>query len=137
MDALDLLLGNEELLRKPQKKFIIKRLSKDEAKFELTLEAIHMDTLKHIQELNTKGPKQELDSIDVQISMMTYGVREFNVKVDGNAEKIAETCKRLGVSNAEQLIIRILLPGEIAEIANAITELSGFGGDTIEEVKNV
>lgn len=137
MDALDLLLGNEELLRKPQKKFIIKRLSKDEAKFELTLEAIHMDTLKHIQELNTKGPKQELDSIDVQISMMTYGVREFNVKVDGNAEKIAETCKRFGVSNAEQLIIRILLPGEIAEIANAITELSGFGGDTIEEVKNV
>lgn len=135
MDALDLLLGSEELIQKPQKKFTVKRLSKGEVKFELTLEAIHMDTFKHIQEMNT-DKKNELDAIGVQLMMMTYGVREFNAKVDDNASRLAETCKKQGVANVEQLITKALLPGEIASISEEITKLSGFGEDTIEEVKN-
>lgn len=136
MDALDMLLGNAEVIKYPTKQYVVKRLSKDDTKFILNLEAIHMDTFKHIQELNTKGNKQEIDGIGVQISMLMYGVKEFNAKVEGNKERLAETCKKFGVSNVEKLITAILLPGEISEISTYITELSGFGGDNVEEVKN-
>lgn len=134
MNALDLLLGNAELLKKPEKKFIVRRLSTEDTKFELTLTAITMDTFKHIQELHTKG--REMDAIGIQVSMLAYGVRDFDRKDAVNKEKLDATFKAVGVGNIEQFIQKILLPGEISEVASAITDLSGFGGDCIEEVKN-
>ena len=135
-NALDLLLSNnEELLQKPSKEFVVKRLSRGDVQFILTLEAVTMNQFKHIQQMNT-NKKGEIDAIGVQVMLLTYGVREFNAKLDENKDKLQETFEKLGVGNSEALIQKVLLPGEISIIASEITELSGFGADMVEEVKN-
>ena len=135
-NALDLLLSNnEELLQKPTKEFIVKRLSRGDVEFKLTLEAVSMNQFKHIQQMSTDR-KGQVDAINVQVMLLTCGVREFNPKLDENKDKLQETYKALGVANAEGLVQKVLLPGEISIIASEITELSGFGADMVEEVKN-
>jgi hypothetical protein len=135
MNALDMLLSSEELLVKPEKKFTVKRLSKGDVKFELTLMAVSMNNIKHIQQINTK--KNELDTMSAHVSMVVYGVSEFDMKNADNKVKLDETFKKVGVSNINDFVSLILLPGEILEISSAISDLSGFEGDTIEEIKNV
>lgn len=135
MDALDMLLGDEDLLKKPEKQFIVKRLSKTNVNFILNLQAISMNTFKHIQDINT-NKKDTLDAIGTQVSMLCYGVKEFNMKNAENKVKLEGTFKKVNVNNIEEFISRILLPGEIANIAEEISNLSGFDGDTIEEIKN-
>lgn len=51
----------------------------------------------------------------------------------------AELLKKAGCTTATELIKKKLLPGEIAELADKITELSGFDADInedVEEAKN-
>ncbi|WP_194190331.1 phage tail assembly chaperone [Clostridium chrysemydis] len=134
-NALDLLLGNEELLQKPSKEFIVRRLSRGEVEFKLTLEAVTMNQFKHIQQICT-DKRGAVDAIGVQVMLLTYGVREFNNKLAENKDKLQDTFAKLGVANSEGLIQKVLLPGEISIIASEITELSGFGEDMVEEVKN-
>ncbi|MGL5151627.1 MAG: phage tail assembly chaperone [Clostridium sp.] len=134
-NALDLLLGNEELLQKPSKEFIVRRLSRGEVEFKLTLEAVTMNQFKHIQQMCT-DKRGTVDAIGVQVMLLTYGVREFNNKLTENKDKLQDTFSKLGVANSEGLVQKVLLPGEISTIASEITDLSGFGEDMVEEVKN-
>lgn len=51
----------------------------------------------------------------------------------------AETIKKAGCTTPEQFLYKSLLAGEISELANQISKLSGFDADmeeTIEEAKN-
>lgn len=51
----------------------------------------------------------------------------------------AETIKKAGCTTPEQFLYKSLLAGEIAELSNRISALSGFDADmeeTIEEAKN-
>lgn len=51
----------------------------------------------------------------------------------------AESIKKAGCSTPEQFLYKSLLAGEIAELANKISDLSGFDRDaeeTIDEAKN-
>lgn len=53
--------------------------------------------------------------------------------------KDAESIKKLGCANPEEYLEKVLLAGEIAELANQIQRLSGFHTDLselVEEVKN-
>lgn len=134
-NALDLLLGNEELLTKPSKEFVVRRLSRGDMEFKLTLEAVTMNQFKHIQQMCT-DKKGTVDAIGVQVMLLTYGVREFNFKLAENKDKLQDTFSKLGVANSEGLVQKVLLPGEISMIASEITELSGFGDNMVEEVKN-
>ncbi len=134
-NALDLLLGNEELLQKPSKEFIVRRLSRGDVEFKLTLEAVTMNQFKHIQQMCT-DKRGTVDAIGVQVMLLTYGVREFNNKLAENKDKLQDTFTKLGVANSEGLVQKVLLPGEISTIASEITDLSGFGDDMVEEVKN-
>ncbi len=47
----------------------------------------------------------------------------------------AELLKKAGCATATELIKKKLLPGEIAELADKITELSGFETDRDEEIE--
>lgn len=134
-NALDLLLGNEELLTKPSKEFVVRRLSRGDMEFKLTLEAVTMNQFKHIQQMCT-DKRGTVDAIGVQVMLLTYGVREFNFKLAENKDKLQDTFSKLGVANSEGLVQKVLLPGEISMIASEITELSGFGENMVEEVKN-
>ena len=44
--------------------------------------------------------------------------------------------EKFGCSTPMQLIEKIFQGSEIGAIADTITELSGFGGNVVEEVKN-
>ena len=44
--------------------------------------------------------------------------------------------EHFGASTPGQLIEKIFNGSEIGAIADAITELSGFGGNVVEEIKN-
>lgn len=134
-NALDLLLGNEELLTKPSKEFVVRRLSRGDMEFKLTLEAVTMNQFKHIQQMCT-DKRGTVDAIGVQVMLLTYGVREFNFKLAENKDKLQDTFSKLGVANSEGLVQKVLLPGEISMISSEITELSGFGDNMVEEVKN-
>lgn len=137
-NALDLLLGGSINVDRPQKEVKIKRLSNEEVDFKLTCEAITMDDFKHIQEMNTKivGNRKEIDEIGVQLMMITYGVREFNEKLPENKEQLKAIKKQYGVADIAKFVNKILLPGEIAMLAMTITDVSGFDGDLVEEIKN-
>lgn len=53
--------------------------------------------------------------------------------------KSADAVKRAGVMTPEQYMKKVLLPGEITEIANQVTELSGFDlddSDLVDQAKN-
>lgn len=50
--------------------------------------------------------------------------------------KDKDLMEKFDCSTPAQLIEKLFRGGEIGAIADAITELSGFGGDTVEEVKN-
>lgn len=79
-----------------------------------------------------KGRKVEFDS------------QVFNLKIVVNHTlnpnfKDAESLQMLGVTTPDEYVQRVLLAGEIATLANKITELSGFDvemEDLVEEAKN-
>lgn len=75
---------------------------------------------------------------------LDFDVRRFNElivinnTVDPNF-KDAESIKKLGCVTPEQYLNKVLLAGEIAELAQQIQKLSGFGKDMdelVEEAKN-
>jgi len=43
---------------------------------------------------------------------------------------------KFGVLTADEVIQKLMLPGEIAEVAEEIMDISGFNGNNIEYVKN-
>ena len=132
-NALDLLLGGKVKADRPTKEVKLPRLSGDDTDFILTAVAVTMDDFKHVQETNKKG--KELDEIGMNLMLLTYGIKEFDGRLAENKERIAEIKKSYGVPNMEKFINKLLLPGEIAMLAMAITEVSGFGEDMVEAVK--
>lgn len=79
-----------------------------------------------------KGKKVDFDSKGFNQTIV------INHTVDPNF-KDAEFVKKAGCATPEQLIEKVLLSGEVAELAQKITTLSGFEedlDDLVEEAKN-
>lgn len=79
-----------------------------------------------------KGRRVDLDSARFNSLVV------INHTVDPNF-KDASSIQQLGCTSPEEYLNRVLLPGEIVDLANAILKLSGFDEDMeelVEEAKN-
>lgn len=79
-----------------------------------------------------KGRKVEFDSVGFNNAVVIEHTLDPNFKD-------AESLKKLGCATPEEYLSRVLLPGEIAALAQKISELSGFDvemEELVEEAKN-
>lgn len=121
MSALDLLLkADTTKLKTPEKDIKVKRLSEilgEEVVFKI--KALSVNKLEELRETNTK---------DFNIHAILEGVKEPNLKSQ-------ELCEKFGTITPVDTVKAILLPGEIDDVYSAISKLSGYGIETIEEIK--
>ncbi len=134
MTNIDLLMGLDagKLATVPTKELKIQRLSRlTGADFVIKVKAI---PAKRFTEL-IGSVKAKDGSVD------TSKAYEANVKIalagmEDPSMKDKDLMEKFGCSTPMQLIEKIFQGSEIGAIADAVTELSGFGGNVVEEVKN-
>ena len=134
----DLLLDADfEQIERPSKEVEIKRLSNIFGeKFTVLCKALTYDKYSEIQEncieMNSKEPTFDLQKL--QLELVFNGV--FDAQDGTRLFSNKELQKKFKVPHGKELVKRLLLSGEISALADTITELTGFKGDLIEEVKN-
>ena len=105
-------------------------------KFTVLCKALAYDKYSEIQEncidMRTKEPTFDLQKL--QIELVFNGV--FNAQDGTRFFSNKDLHKKFKVPNGKEFIKKLLLSGEISVLADTITELTGFKGDLIEEVKN-
>lgn len=110
-------------------------VSKRLEQFPFTIKAMTGQEFSEYQKLATAIGKKKKVSFDTQ---------KFNEQVVLNHViepnfRDAESIKAAGCMSPEQFLYRSLLAGEISELSNKISVLSGFDADmeeTVEEAKN-
>lgn len=141
MNLIDLLLSSDiDKIERPSQEVEIKRLSKVFGeKFTVLCKALSFDKYNEIQENNLKydisTQKIDMDMNNMQIEMVLNGV--FNVSDGSRFFSNKDLQKHFKVHTHKDLIKKLLLGGEIGELATIITKLSGFEGDMIEEVEGL
>lgn len=134
MTNIDLLLGADiSKFQKPKLELEIKRLTKIFGQpFTINLEALTPDEYEEIQNncvnISKKGELEDIDTSEMQIHTILKGLKSPDMK---NKDLMAH----FKVPTPKELVKKLFLPGEISEIANKISQLSGFGQDAIEEIK--
>jgi hypothetical protein len=112
----------------PQKEVEIKRLSKlSGEKVIFKLQGVHPDKQDSIREMAIKGDK--IDVAEVRLENILEGVKEPNLRD-------AALMKHFGAATPYDLVNKLLLPGEQDALYENIQELSGYGDDAVQEVKN-
>jgi len=139
MSLLDKLLQADagKLTEKPHKIFEVKRLSAAlKTKFELELQAIDAQRYAEIQrmgiDLGKKGNVRDVNIYEMQVFTILDGVKAPNLKNQ-------ELLKHFGAATPKELLAKLFLSGEIADVYNEINELSGYEKDddeADEEIKN-
>ena len=121
MNTLDLLLKADiNSIKIPKKEIKIKRLSERlNGDVIFTISALSLDKLEELREANSK---------DFNIHTILEGVKEPNLKS-------RELMDKYNAVTPVELVKRLLLPGEIEDVYLAISKLSGYGINTIEEIK--
>ena len=135
MNTIDLLLGLDTgKIKRPIQTMELKRLSKivgDKVNFKC--QALDSDTYSEIQQdgidIDNKGTIKGLKVGEMQTFMVLAGVIEPNLGDD-------KLLKHYGVVTPKELLKKLLLPGELVTLYNLINDLSGFGKETIEDIKN-
>lgn len=137
VNVLDLLLGSDiGEITLPTKRVEITRLSKlFGAPFIVTCKALSPEKYEEVQDMavNVKGKDVDLDVNLLQIFVVLEGV------VDDSGKpmfKNKELMTKFKASTPKELVKKVLLSGEIANIYGEISELSGFGENSVNEVKN-
>lgn len=131
-NALDLLLNKSLEKAMPTRELEIKRLSEALGeKFVVELKAVRMDDFKDIQEKSGKVTQNmdQIDPYEMQLWSVIYGMANPNLKSK-------ELKDKFGFKNPKEAVNSLFLPGEIASMAEAIMDISGFGRDMVAEVKN-
>lgn len=131
MSTLDLLLKIDEAkIKKPTRRVEIKRLSELVGeKVVFTCEAVTHDRLTEIQEMSVDYKTQEADISELQIQTVLSGIKEPDLKNK-------ELMEKFKAHTPKELLKKMLLTGEITNLYNVISELSGFGAGAVEEIKN-
>lgn len=131
---IDLLMGLDsgKLEEVPTKELKILRLSQlTGADFIVKVKAIpakrFTELISGIRDKNRQVDTSKAYDANVRIALA--GLVDPDMKDKDLMEKF-------GCSTPGQLVEKVFKGGEIAAIADDITELSGFGGDVVEEVKN-
>jgi hypothetical protein len=136
-NTLSLLLGADrgKLRIMPSKEINITRLSELVGQPVIfTIRALTGEEFQEAQQsamsISKRGEVEDLDSRMLQIMCVLNGTQEPNLK-DKQLLDLYEA------ATPDQLLNgAFLLPGEVSQLFNAIQELSGFGSDAVEEVKN-
>lgn len=138
MSALDALLNADikKVTERPTEKYEIKRLSKVLGEtFELELRGIPGQLLAEISENNVEyGRHGKVEKTNGYVSGLDIVI---NGTVDPNF-KDKELMKKFDVVTPRDAVEKLLLPGEIGEVAKEITKLCGVTtqSEVDEDVKN-
>lgn len=137
INVLDLLLGSDiGEIKLPAKQIEINRLSEIYGSpFIVTCKALTPDKYEEVQDmaLNVQTKDVDLDVNLLQMFVVIEGVCDANEKP---MFKNKDLMTKFKVPTPKELVRKILLSGEIANLYGEISVLSGFGEDAITEVKN-
>lgn len=137
VNVLDLLLGSDiGEIKLPTKEMEITRLSGVfGSPFVVTLSALSPDRYEEVQDMavSVKGKDADIEISLLQILVVMEGVMDPNGKP---MFKNKDLMTKFKASTPKELVRKILLSGEIANIYGEIASLSGFGEGSVKEVKN-
>lgn len=145
-NVLDLLLGADAgVISMPYQDLEINRLSEVfGSPFVVRCRALSQTVYESLQErsVNIKGKDVDLDTGKLQALTVIEGVEavaendQGKLVSVGSLLKNAELAKRFKAPTPRELVSKLFLPGEIAKLYNTISSVSGFGDNSITEVKN-
>lgn len=137
VNVLDLLLGSDiGEIKLPTKEMEITRLSGVfGAPFVITVSALSPDRYEEVQDMavSVKGKDADIEISLLQILVVMEGVMDPNGKP---MFKNKDLMTKFKASTPKELVRKLLLSGEIASIYGEIASLSGFGENSVTEVKN-
>ena len=120
MNALEMLLGSDRVEKRQEKKVKIRRLSpKGKEPVVFTLQSIGWGRVAEIRKLGDER---------VPLHILLAGVVDLDFKNTALQEKY-------GAATPAELVEKLLLPGEIEDLAREIEKLSGYRTVTLEEIK--
>ena len=133
MSLIDKLLQMDKakLMEMPIKEIEMPRLSEVLGEpFKVTCKAIDGERYADIQrsaiDLNKKGALRNINLYEMQVLTLIEGVVEPSMKDE-------RLLGYFGVVTPKELVKKLFLAGEIAELSNVITELSGYEKTEDEE----
>lgn len=138
MNLVDILLNADTnaVLAEKTEEYEVERLSKILGeKFVLTLKAIPAKRYSEIQTtaINMNGKRKSVDLYKMQMLTLNEGIKEPNL-----AEP--NLLKKFGATTPFDIYEKLFLAGEITNITNKISTLSGYSEEekqqNIEEIKN-
>lgn len=137
VNVLDLLLGSDiGEIKLPTKQMEIIRLSGVfGAPFIITVSALSPDRYEEVQDMavSIKGKDADIEVSLLQVLVVMEGVMDPNGKP---MFKNKDLMAKFKASTPKELVRKIFLSGEIANIYGEIASLSGFGEGAVKEVKN-
>ena len=137
VNVLDLLLGSDiGEIKLPTKQMEITRLSGVfGAPFIITVSALSPDRYEEVQDMaiSVKGKDADIEISLLQVLVVMEGVVDPNGKPMFKNKDIMAKFK---ASTPKELVRKLFLSGEIANIYGEIASLSGFGEGSVTEVKN-
>lgn len=120
MDVLELLLSKEPVAPVQEKQFKIKRLSPKGAEpVVFTLKSLGYTRAAEISQMG---------NTDSNLHIILEGVKAPDLKNQALLD-------HYGAATPLELLKKMLLPGEIGDLALQIEKLSGYRANTLEEVK--
>ena len=138
MNLVDVLLNSDvnKVLAENTEEYEVERLSKVLGeKFVLTLKSIPAKRYSEIQTtaINVNNKRKSVDLYKMQMLTLNEGIKEPNL-ADPNL------MKKFGATTPFDMYEKLFLAGEITDIANKISALSGYNEEekqqNIEEIKN-
>ena len=145
-NMLELLLGADlGTIKMPHKDMEISRLSEIlGAPFIVRCNALSQDKHEELQDMavDIRGKDVDLDVNQLQIMTIIEGVEALvpNEKGElvaaGLLLKNNELKAKFKAATPKDLAKALFMPGEIAKLYGAISELSGFSDEAVKEVKN-
>lgn len=146
VNVLDLLLGADVgTIAQPFKDVEITRLSKVlGTPFIIRCEALKPDVYEEVQEnaISINGKDVDLDMNTLQVLTVIEGVKAVVQDENGNKTTSGLLLKNTGLMSKfkaptpKELCRKLFLSGEVANIYNVISQLSGFSDNAVKELKN-
>lgn len=126
-------LDAKKVATKPTKQFEIERLSRlAKEPIVFTCQALDGEVWNDIQrksiDISKKGNLKDVRVFEMHLMTCVEGIIDPDLK----DKKLLE---HYGVATPKDLLKKILLPGEIADLNNVISELSGYETDD-DDIKN-
>lgn len=127
MSILDKLLETdvEKLRGRESRKYEVKRLSEAMGEaFIVNCRPLTSEQMQHVGEISKTNA-------DIKENVVLEGC-----DIDGKRFTNKELLKKFGVESGKEVIQNLFKVGEISALYDVINEISGYGKDVVEEVKN-